>query len=267
MSAHLQQFNLKHCPLTKGSPASWETSGLEELKSRFRWLLDSPGIGLITGAPGVGKTAALHHLCQSLNTQEYQVIYHSETDFGRLDIYQQLALDFGLATKHRRANIWRAIKAHILEMAQHKHRLPIWIIDEAQNLPDEFFRDFPAFLNFAFDSQPLMTVWFLGHSRLLQKIKQPVHDSLRSRIQIFVHFDPIDDASEFKQMLTAAFKEAGAHSSLVSDSGIELIRFASQGKFRQAGIIIDTALQLGFKQNLNHLPDDTIKQAIKELQK
>jgi MSHA biogenesis protein MshM len=267
MSSYLQQFNLKHCPLSKGAPATWETAGRRELKSHFPWLLEKPGIGLITGVAGVGKTEALRHLCQTLNTQEYQVLYNCETDFGRVDIYQKLAHDFGLITKYRRSHIWRAIKSHIAEMAQHKHRLPIWIIDEAQNLPDNFFRDLPAFLNFAFDSQPLMTVWLLGHPHLLQKLKQPVHDSLRSRIKLFVHFNPIDDAKEFKEMLLVAFKEAGSHASIISDSGTDLIRLASQGKFRQAGNIIETALQLGFRKNLNHLPDDIIKQAIQELQK
>ena len=42
------------------------------------------------------------------------------------------------------------------------------ILDEAQNLPPEFFRDFPAFLNFAFDSRDLITVWFVGHPLLAQ---------------------------------------------------------------------------------------------------
>lgn len=44
---------------------------------------------------------------------------------------------------------------------------PLWIFDEAQNLPAEFFRDFPSFLNFAFDSRDLMSVrsgrWGIRH--------------------------------------------------------------------------------------------------------
>lgn len=267
MSLHLQHFTLRHCPLSKGAPVSWESDGARELSTRFQWLLRTPGIGLITGEPGVGKTVALSKLCQSLSAHEYQVIYHSETDFGRLDLYRQLALDFGLAGSSRRASIWRAIKAHIREMTQHQRRLPIWIIDEAQNLPEEFFRDFPSFVNFAFDSQSLITVWFVGHSCLLQRIKRQIYNSLHSRIQLFIHFDPINSADEFKQMIGCAFKEAGACATIVSDSGIELIRLASQGKFRQANKIIEASLNIGFEQNHNHLSDDTIKQAIEGLQK
>ena len=40
--------------------------------------------------------------------------------------------------------------------------------DEAQNLPPEFFRDFPAFLNFAFDLRDLISVWLVGHPCLAQ---------------------------------------------------------------------------------------------------
>jgi type II secretory pathway predicted ATPase ExeA len=48
----------------------------------------------------------------------------------------------------------------------------VWIIDEAQNLPSEFFRDFPAFLNFAFDSRDLISVWLVGHPALAHTLGQ-----------------------------------------------------------------------------------------------
>ncbi|MGB0784410.1 MAG: ExeA family protein [Marinomonas sp.] len=267
MAQYLQQFGLSHAPLSKGASASFETSGVKELNSRFSWLLDSPGIGLLTGEPGVGKTAALQQLCQTLSPHEYKVIYHSETDFGRIDLYRQLAMDFGLEPPFRRAGIWRILKLHIQELTQNQQRLPIWIIDEAQNLPPEFFRDFPSFVNFTFDSQPLMTVWFVGNTYLNQVLKRQMFEALRSRIKLFIHFEPFNSTDEFKSMITLAFKNAGAASKLITDSGIELIRLASQGRFRQAGQVIQTALQLAYQSNLNHIPDQTIKQAIEELQK
>lgn len=259
---YLQHFNLRHAPCTKGAPLSFQSTGGQELQSRFKWLLDSPGIGLLTGDAGVGKTAALQQLCCSLNTHEYQLIYHSETDFGRADLYRQLATDLGLEPPYRRASMWRAIKAHVQTLTQVQHRLPIWVIDEAQNLPLEFFRDFPSFLNFAFDSQSLMTVWLAGHSSLNNTIKHKIYDALRSRIQVFVHFEPITSAEMFKDMINTAFKAAGATTTIISDSGIDLIRLASQGKYRQAGQIIQTSMQIAYQQGINHLPDEMIKQAI-----
>jgi len=267
MASYLNHFGLTHLPLGKSTTQLWDSKALSEMSTRFQWLLDSPGVGVLTGEPGVGKTAALRHLCQSLDPHQYQVIYHCETDFGRIDLYRQLAIDFGLEPVYRRAEMWRMLKQHIQNLHETQHRLPVWIIDEAQNLTTDFFRDFPSFINFAFDSKPLMTIWFVGHTSLESLLKRNVYSALHSRVQLFLKFEPLDDPDEFKKMIMLAFNNAGATSTMVTDTGLNLIRLASHGRFRQAGQIINVALQLGAKQNLNHLPDNLIEQSIKELQR
>src|SRR3546814_5364332 len=62
---YLQHFGLRHPPLGKDGVELWDDGGLGHLGERFNWLLQSPGIGLLTGEPGVGKTAALRHLTRS----------------------------------------------------------------------------------------------------------------------------------------------------------------------------------------------------------
>jgi type II secretory pathway predicted ATPase ExeA len=81
-----EHFGLTHLPLGKATPVLWDDGQLSTLKERFQWLLDSPGLGLLTGEAGVGKTAALRALTQGLNPHRYQAIYLAETDFGRLDL-------------------------------------------------------------------------------------------------------------------------------------------------------------------------------------
>jgi adenylylsulfate kinase-like enzyme len=83
-----QHFGLKHAPLGKPIPELWDDGTLATLGERFQWLLESPGVGLLTGPAGVGKTAALRQLTRALNPHRYQVIYLAETDFGRLDLYR-----------------------------------------------------------------------------------------------------------------------------------------------------------------------------------
>src|SRR3546814_4435363 len=89
----------------------------------------------------------------ALNPHRHRVIYLAETDFGRTDLYRGLARALGVEPAYRRAQLWRDIKNRIHELVDGKQLTPLWIIDEAQNLPPEFFRDFPAFLNFAFDAR------------------------------------------------------------------------------------------------------------------
>lgn len=165
-------FDLTHDPLGKDAPELFDDGQLTPLKERFAWLLESPGIGLLLGEAGVGKTAALRHLTQALNPHRHPVLYSPETDFGRFDRYRNLALALGLEPAFRRAQLWRDIKGRIWDLADTKHLLPVWILDEAQNLPVDFFRDLPPDLNFAFDSRDLMTLWLVGHPHLASTLER-----------------------------------------------------------------------------------------------
>lgn len=238
---------------------------LAQLAERFQWLLHSPGVGLLTGEAGVGKTAALRLLTAKLNPHRYQVIYHAETDFGRLDIYRCLALSLGLPPSYRRAQLWRDIKAQIHQLADGKQLLPLWILDEAQNLPPEFFRDFPAFLNFAFDSRDLITVWLVGHPALAQTLERAPYAALAGRIQARVQMRPVIERERFAQLIAHALKSAGCSHTLLADSGLEILRQASKGLPRHAGRILRTAMRLAVPRGLNHLPDDLLQLAIEEL--
>jgi type II secretory pathway predicted ATPase ExeA len=182
-----------------------------------------------------------------------------------LDLYRSLALALGIDPPHRRAALWRELKARILELVDHKQLLPVWVVDEAQNLPPEFFRDFPAFLNFAFDSRDLLTVWLVGHPHLAQTLQRAPYAALASRIHVCVQLRPVLERERFAQLILHAFKTAGATHTVLADSGLELLRQASQGLPRQAGRILHTALQMAAVKKLNHLPDDLLQQAITEL--
>lgn len=260
-----QHFGLSHPPLGKETTDLWDDGALAQLAERFNWLLQAPGVGLITGEPGVGKTAALRHLTQALNPHRYMVIYLAETDFGRLDLYRSLATALGVVPSYRRAQLWRDIKERIAELVETKQLLPVWIIDEAQNLPPDFFRDFPSFLNFAFDSRDLISVWLVGHPSLAQLLERAPYAALHGRIAARIQLKPVLERERFALLIGHALKAAGCQHSLLADSGMEILRQASKGLPRMAGRILRTAMRLAVPKGLNHLPDELLQQAIEEL--
>lgn len=255
-------FGFTQPPFGKQNNLLWDNGQLAGLSQQFNWLLKFPGIGLLTAEPGLGKTAMLRQITRRLNPQQYGVYYIADTDFGRLDFYRQLAIFFGVASSYRRSQLWRDIKEHVTHLVTQKNLLPVLIIDEAQNLTPEFFRDFPSFMNFVFDSKDYMTVWLAGHPELLRDIDRPTNVALASRIQARYELKPISDREAFKQFLTHGFTQAGCTQNLLSDPAVELLRMASQGNPRQVHRIIVTALRIATDKKINHLPDDIIKESI-----
>jgi type II secretory pathway predicted ATPase ExeA len=257
-----EHFGITDAPLGKKTKALWDDGQLEHIKTRFDWLLKNPGVGVLTGDVGVGKTSVLRQLVQPLNPHRFQVIYLSETDFGRVDLYRSLALALGLEPAFRRAQVWRDVKARIQELHETQHILPIWIIDEAQNLPPDFFKDFPAFLNFAFDASDMMTVWLVGLPELASTLKRGAYAALKSRIQVHVKLSAVSESRRFSALIEHALKDVGCEQRLLSDTGMDLLRQGSQGRPRQAGFLLQHAMRLAVPKGLNHLPDDLIVEAI-----
>jgi type II secretory pathway predicted ATPase ExeA len=161
--------------------------------------------------------------------------------------------------------LWRDLKAHIQDMVDNKQRLPVWIIDEAQNLPLDFFRDFSSFLNFAFDSRDLITVWLAGHPCLASLLERMPYAALSSRIQVRVQLKPVQERERFALLIAHALKTAGCNHTLISEPGLELLRQASKGLPRQIGRILRMGLQMAAAKGINHLPDEVLQQAIEEV--
>lgn len=112
----------------------------------------------------------------------------------------------GLEPSYRRAQLWRDIKQRVHELVDTRQVTPLWIIDEAQNLPNEFFRDFPAFLNFTFDSRDLISVWLVGHPALAQTLDRAPYAALASRIQVRVALKPVVERERFQLLIAHALK-------------------------------------------------------------
>ncbi len=260
-----QHFGITACPLDKGATSLFDDGQLSVLKERFQWLIDAPGLGLLTGEAGVGKTAALRQLTQALNPHRHQVIYSPDTDCSRRDIYRNLAISLGLEPAYRRTQLWRDLKERITDLSDNKQIQLVWVIDEAQNLPVQFFRDFPAFLNFAFDARDVMTVWFVGLPNISYSIDRAPNAALASRIHVRLHLEPIQSHAQFQALINHGFNAVGCQQSMLSDSGLELLRQASQGKPRQANQILKAALRLAVPKGLNHLPDELIQEAVEVL--
>lgn len=262
-----QRFGLTGHPLPKDAQGKTffdHTPGYTQLERAFRHLIEDPGMGVLTADAGVGKTAAIRNLCAQLPRPDYLVLYLCDTAVAPLDLYRTLATEIGVRPSHRRAQLWTDIKKAVMHMVDERGTALVIILDEAQHLSDSFLLDLSGFLNFAFDSRDLLTMWLVGLPALGRHLRLQHHAPLAMRVGYQVHLEPLD-RDGFSALIDHGFTAAGATQTLLADPARELLFRASRGVPRVASTLLRRALQEAHTRKQTFIDDHTMEAAIDAL--
>jgi type II secretory pathway predicted ATPase ExeA len=262
-----QRFSLTGYPLPKNAQGKTffdKSAGYGRLQRCFQQLLADPGLGVLTADAGVGKTAAIRNLSMQLPRPDYLVLYLCDTTVSPLDLYRSLAGELGVKPSHRRAQLWADLKKALVHLVDERGTAPIVVIDEAQHLSDAFLLDLSGFLNFAFDSRDLLTLWLVGLPPLGRRLHMHQHAALATRIAVEVRLEPLD-RDTFAAALEHALKTAGATQKLLSDPAVEMLFRTSRGVLRVASKLLRTALRVAHARGQAFLDESILEAALEEM--
>jgi MSHA biogenesis protein MshM len=263
-----KRFDLIGHPLPKDAQGKTffdQAPGYDRLRRAFARLLDEPGLGVLTSEAGVGKTTALRHLCRELPQPDTLVVYLCDSAVSPLDLYRTLAAELGLRPSHRRGQLWTDLKKALVHLVDERHVAPVVILDEAQHLSDRFLLDLSGFLNFAFDSRDLLTLWLVGLPALRRTLQMRQHAPLAIRVAAHVHLEPFADREAFAALLQHGLEAAGATQKLLSDPARELLFRASRGVPRVASKLLRAALRTAHEADQNFVDEHVLETALADL--
>ena len=259
-----KRFGLTGHPLPKNAQGKTffeDTPGYERLKRDFEHLILEPGLGTIGADAGMGKTAAMRNLCAQLPKPDYLVLYNCDTAVAPLDLYRTIATAIGVQPSHRRAQLWTDIKKALVHMVDERGSSPTIVLDEAQHLSDSFLVDLSGFLNFAFDSRDLITLWLVGLPALSRHLRMQIHAPLAMRVVYQVHLEPLD-RKLFAAMIDHGLEAVGATQNVLADPARELLFRASRGVPRLASNLLRRALREAHQRNQSFIDENTMETAI-----
>jgi type II secretory pathway predicted ATPase ExeA len=263
-----KRFGLTGHPMPKNAQGKTffdKTANYDRLRRAFARLIDEPGLGMLTSDPGVGKTAAIRNLCAALPKPDHLVIYLCDTAVSPLDIYRTLAIELGVRPSHRRSELWSDIKKTLVHMVDERGTKPVIVLDEAHLLTDRFLLDLSGFLNFAFDSRDLISLWLVGLPALRRTLQMHQHDALAMRLGGQVHFEPTTDRDLFAATVNACLDSVGARQKLLSDPAFEILFRASRGVFRVAAKLLRAALRTAHERDQAFVDEQTMETAVDEI--
>jgi len=260
-------FGLTGFPLPKsaeGKTYFTQSPGHKRFTAAFQQLVEEPGLGVLTGDAGVGKTVAMRNCCAALPRPDHLVLYLCHTNISSLDLYRAIANELGVTMAHRRGQLWTNIKKGLVELVDDKNVAPLIVIDEAQNLSDSFLVDLAAFLNFAFDSRDLLTVWLVGLPPISRRLHTHYHAALATRIAAEIRLDPLEREA-FLAAVEHGLKAVGATNKLLGDQASEMLYRSSRGVLRMASKLLRTALRVAHAQNQSFIDEHVMQAALDEM--
>jgi general secretion pathway protein A len=249
------QFGLKYNPFSQDIPS-------EALQKRpeighFCWRVENlvmdGGFALITGDPGMGKSAALRMLAERLSEIRDVVVCEFSRPQSRVgDFYREMGSLFNIDI--RTSNRFGGHKALREKWKSHIESTcfrPVIVIDEAQQMDPYVLTELRLLSSAKFDTKMLLTVVLCGDERLTNKLKSPDLLPIHSRMRTTLVMQPAS-RDELIELLTRSIELAG-NPHLMSDELIATLAEHAAGNCRDMMTAAENLLLEAVRRELKEM--------------
>ena len=231
--------------------------GIEDSLASLGIFCDRRGIGVLVGKSGSGKSCLVRLLVAGLPVGLYKPVYLCHSTVSLSEFYGHLAAAFNLPVRGRRASLYRAIQAHVLQLHHSNKIHPVLIIDEAQCLSNDILIELRQLLNFQYDSETCMSILLCGQEDLLSRLRLSFLESLANSVTTTVVMKPLQ-SEETASYIEERLKHVGARADLFSPPAVRAIHNASHGIMRSLNALASQAIQKAWRAKAEIVESDLI---------
>ena len=262
-------YNLKEYPF-RLTPDPAFICMTEQHREAFSGLIYSlcarPGLSVLIGEAGTGKTTILYTLLALLGRHQYLAAMCTNPTLSREEFYDFMLLKFGVSS----ASTSKARQLLALEESLKRSRAEgstaVLIIDEAQRLPAEVLEEVRLLLNLETPREKLLEIVLAGQPELSQTLRRKKLRQLKQRVGCLYTLKPLNP-QEVGHYLHHRLMQAGRpERGLFSEPAVELIYTYSGGIPRLINTLADTALRTGFALQSASITPLIVEEAARELE-
>ena len=263
---HLSYYNMEFNPFSKEieTKYKYETEDFKLMKNRLDYIKENPGIALFTGNSGLGKTFTIREFLSSLNPNLYKTAYVTMSSVTVLEFYKEIAYALGIEPAFKKIDIFKQIQETIIDYVKNKKLKIIICIDEAQYLKTDIINDLKMLVNFEMDSKNYFTLILIGQPILNSILNRTLHEALRQRITVSYNMGGLTK-EEVYDYINTRMKLVHSNDGIFSEQAKEAIFNSCNGSIRIVNNIVEKALIIGYKKQMNTIDSETIMEAVNEL--
>lgn len=237
----------------------FKTNSLNILEQRLSDFCITKGIALVCGETGSGKTTAVRHLItHSLDTHRFKPIYFSQYPSQPKGFLRLIISELGYTPRFFLEDLIPQFPSLIEEFKSLTKMTPLFVFDEAQNMPMAILEQVRLLTNIAHDKAPLLAL--IAHGAFLDKLKLACFQPLRYRLSLISFVDPLSK-SDIQNYMAFHLKLAGCDRMIFSQEAITSIFNISKGLPRIINRIAFESLYFAANKNLAAVDQDCIESA------
>lgn len=235
----------------------------EEALQRILYAIEERELSLLTGDVGVGKTTLIRVTLEQLSSEQHPV---SLID-PRLSPNQFMrAVVKGLTGQQpRRFRIDLVDQLQTVLMQFHAEgRYPVVIIDEAQLISKPTLDEIRLITNYQLNHLNLLSVVLVGQTELRGRLKRPEYASLRQRIGIQYHLQPLSQ-EETVAYINHRVRRAGVRPTTVfRPDALGVMHALTGGVPRVINVVCTNALLAGYAAKQKPIGPELLQEAARE---
>ncbi len=220
---------------------------------------------LLTGEAGSGKTTLLRSALARLPAELEAAVILNTADATPVTLLALLAEQFGLSVvSDAKVDYVIAITRHLVDRLR-SDRHAVLVVDEAQNLGMPALEELRLLSNLTTDTETVLPIVLAGQPELRRKLAAHSLRSLRQRIAIEHHVEPLR-SHEIESYLSHRIRAAGGRYEDTFVPGVEDAFFTfSGGTPRLVNLLADRVLLAGFVEHARPIPRVLVERKAKEL--
>jgi len=221
----------------------------------------------VTGEVGTGKTTILRTFLNDLDPDTYQVALIFNPKLTAVELLRAVNREYGIPDQAGTSSQLVDALNHFLLDVNRAGRVPVLIIDEAQNLSGDVLEQIRLLSNLETETQKLIQIVLAGQPELGQVLGRPELRQLDQRIAIRYHLSSLD-LSETRDYIRHRLTVAGRpDGEIFTPRALKVIHHRSGGIPRLINVLCDRALLVGFSEGVGRITRKEVLQASRELQR
>ncbi len=243
---------------------AYKSENYKNTMSRLEYIKEVRGIGVITGATGIGKTYSIRCFKEKLNKDLYKIIYVSATKLSVFEFLNAICKELGLDVGNcYRNEVENKIQRTIKRLKEEKNQSTIIVIDNAENLDSKVIMELKYLYEYEMDSIDYISVILVGSEEIKEELKKAKYESFQQRV--LVKYSMIGlNREEVKEYVRSRIKLSGQEKEIFNENALNALYSASGGNIRKLNNLIITSMMIGYTKEKKIIDEEIVRCAKEE---